>query len=61
MTESNELIERLLADHKEPEDLGDENGLLKQLTKRSHACSSVSHAFKAIPGRKSHQHDFFAF
>jgi len=34
MTVSNELIDRLLADYKKPEDLIGENGLLKQLTKR---------------------------
>ncbi len=34
MTVNNELIDRLLADYKKPEDLIGENGLLKQLTKR---------------------------
>ena len=34
MTVCNELIDRLLADYKKPEDLIGENGLLKQLTKR---------------------------
>jgi transposase-like protein len=34
MTVSNELIDRLLADYRKPEDIGGENGLLKQLTKR---------------------------
>jgi putative transposase len=34
MNVSNELIDRLLADYKKPEDLIGENGLLKQLTKR---------------------------
>ena len=34
MTVSNELIDRLLADYKKPEDLIGENGLLKHLTKR---------------------------
>jgi putative transposase len=34
MTVSNELIDRLLADYKKPEDLIGENGRLKQLTKR---------------------------
>jgi hypothetical protein len=34
MTVSNELIDRLLADYKKPEDLIGQNGLLKQLTKR---------------------------
>lgn len=34
MTVSNELIDRLLADYKEPEDLSGENGLSKQFTKR---------------------------
>jgi len=34
MTVTNELIDRLLADYKKPEDLIGENGLLKQLTKR---------------------------
>ena len=34
MTVSNELIDRLLADYKKPEDLIGENGLLKQFTKR---------------------------
>ncbi len=34
MTVSNELIDRLLADYKKPEDLIGENGLLEQLTKR---------------------------
>ena len=34
MTVSNELIDRLLADYKKPDDLIGENGLLKQLTKR---------------------------
>ncbi len=34
MTVSNELIDRLLADYKTPEDLIGENGLLKQLTKK---------------------------
>jgi putative transposase len=34
MTVSNELIDRLLADYKRPEDLIGENGLLKQLTKK---------------------------
>lgn len=34
MTVSNELIDRLLADYKNPEDLIGEHGLLKQLTKR---------------------------
>jgi hypothetical protein len=35
MTVSNELIDQLLAGYKKPEDLIGENGLLKQLTKRS--------------------------
>ena len=35
MTVNNELIDRLLADYKKPEDLIGENGLLKQLTKRT--------------------------
>lgn len=34
MTVSNELIDRLLADYKKPEDLIGENGLLKHLTKQ---------------------------
>ena len=34
MTVNNELIDRLLADYKKPEDLIGENGHLKQLTKR---------------------------
>lgn len=34
MTVNNELIDRLLADYKKPEDQIGENGLLKQLTKR---------------------------
>lgn len=34
MTVSNELIDRLLADYKKPEDLIGEHGLLKQLTKK---------------------------
>lgn len=34
MTVSNELIDRLLAYYKKPEDLIGENGLLKQLIKR---------------------------
>ena len=34
MTVTNELIDRLLADYKKPEDLIGENGLLKQLTKK---------------------------
>lgn len=34
MTVSNEVIDSLLADYKNPEDLIDEHGILKQLTKR---------------------------
>ena len=34
MTVSNELIDKLLADYKKPEDLIGEHGLLKQLTKK---------------------------
>jgi putative transposase len=34
MTVSNELIDRLLANYKKPEDIIGENGLLKQVTKR---------------------------
>ena len=34
MTVSNELLDRLLADYKKPEDLIGENGFLKQLTER---------------------------
>lgn len=34
MTVSNDLLNSLLADHKKPEDLIGEHGLLKQLTKK---------------------------
>jgi putative transposase len=39
MTVTNELTDRLLTNHKKPEDLIGENGLLKQLTKKLVECA----------------------